>query len=666
MKKKKNIKVPAYLFGTESKYPTPQVPTQGPTQYQREVFGDKAFKGGSQLASFGTIMGQVPDAINLLASPFQTSTATSGGEAAMQSIQGIGKGAATGAAIGGVPGAVAGALLGSIGSKGESASMTSFTDYNKGTLGTGLIGAFGNKGLRKQLDQIKMNAYNNRAAVQGSNYLQFEAAQQNSLMNNLTTAADGGMIPSLAYVDDGELIQTPDGQMLEVPEQNKPTDSNLVSLPEGSLVLSDKLKFPGTKKSIAQVGKEMMRTPKTKGKDRFAENSRMLNERNNKMIYDQLFSVQEQLKEQKGIKPKTKSLVQAAADGDRIYRRRDFVPGQSYTDMMYDQYAANPVPEFSVVPPGSYSGVQTNEVAPTTAVTKKGSAARPRKKTNTTVEPSGTQFQNYKAPTRATRNEVARPNFNTASSLGSVSGPITPTKQAELNNLYNIGENRRKIAAADRKRQQRQTMYNNITDGIQGVFGDASTLVPALSNLFAKGSDPVQANLNPYAQGIMNTMGGRRFNIQPAMDDLGRNRAIANYNMRNMNTGTGANMAYSLQSATNSDRAIQSLRAQESNANNAYLGEYANMANNLGQQYVGAVNTAYDINSQNAAALNNVRRQGLSQLSQYGQNKRLMDNQASRDDAMLQLYAPFLEAAYTKGTRYNFNKHIKRGGNDVG
>nr|DAJ18046.1 MAG TPA: hypothetical protein [Podoviridae sp. ctY3D12]DAL01649.1 MAG TPA: hypothetical protein [Caudoviricetes sp.]DAN87400.1 MAG TPA: hypothetical protein [Caudoviricetes sp.] len=100
------------------------------------------------------------------------------------------------------------------------------------------------------------------------------------------TLAQGGYSPSLAYVDDGELIQTPDGQVNKVPEKGQPTDSNLVSLPEGSKILSDKVKYPGTKKTFAQVGEEMMTKKKSKNKDRFAKNSAKLNEMNNKLIHD--------------------------------------------------------------------------------------------------------------------------------------------------------------------------------------------------------------------------------------------------------------------------------------------------------------------------------------------------------------------------------------------
>jgi hypothetical protein len=83
--------------------------------------------------------------------------------------------------------------------------MASFTDYDEGSLGSGLIGAFGNRKLRRKRAAIKKNAYSNRAAVQGTNYLQSEAYEDMIGMNT-DTMANGGTSSSLAYVDDGELI----------------------------------------------------------------------------------------------------------------------------------------------------------------------------------------------------------------------------------------------------------------------------------------------------------------------------------------------------------------------------------------------------------------------------------------------------------------------------
>lgn len=286
MKSKKKIKVPAYAFGTQFK----------------EI-------GGNMLED-------APDVLNTLITPFQKSNATTGGQAVAQSISDITSGAATGFKVAGPVGAAVGAGVGLIGRSGEQARMTSFTDYDEGSLGSGIIGAFSNRKLRRKRAAIKKNAYSNRAAVQGTNYLQSEAYDDMIGMNT-DTMANGGTSSSLAYVDDGELIQTPDGSISKVPENNKPTDSNLVSLPEGSRVLSDKLKVPGRKETFAQLGEKMMAKKKSKYNDRFAENAAKLNEMNNNMIHDQLFAMQESVKQSKGIKPKTKQ-IQAAALGDEI------------------------------------------------------------------------------------------------------------------------------------------------------------------------------------------------------------------------------------------------------------------------------------------------------------------------------------------------------------
>ena len=189
MKSKKKIKVPAYAFGTQFK----------------EI--------GNNL------LGNAPDILNTLTTPFQKSNATTGGQAAAQSVSDIASGAATGFQVAGPIGAAVGAGIGLIGRSGEEAEMTSFTDYDEGSLGSGLIGAFGNRRLRRKRAAIKKNAYSNRAAVQGTNYLQSEAYDDMIGMNT-DTMANGGMSSSLAYVDDGELIQTPDGSISKVPENN--------------------------------------------------------------------------------------------------------------------------------------------------------------------------------------------------------------------------------------------------------------------------------------------------------------------------------------------------------------------------------------------------------------------------------------------------------------
>jgi hypothetical protein len=72
---------------------------------------------------------------------------------------------AIGGPIGGVIGGSAGAVTGLIGKKGKEASMTSFTDYDEGTLGTGLIGASKNRKLRERRAAVRLNAFQNREGV---------------------------------------------------------------------------------------------------------------------------------------------------------------------------------------------------------------------------------------------------------------------------------------------------------------------------------------------------------------------------------------------------------------------------------------------------------------------------------------------------------------------
>lgn len=613
MKSKKKTKVPAYAFGTQFK----------------EI-------GNNMLES-------APDILNTLTTPFQKSNATTGGQAAAQSVSDIASGAATGFQVAGPIGAAVGAGIGLIGRSGEEARMTSFTDYDEGSLGSGLIGAFGNRKLRRKRAAIKKNAYSNRAAVQGTNYLQSEVYDDMIGMNT-DTMANGGMSSSLAYVDDGELIQTPDGSISKVPENNKPTDSNLVSLPEGSRVLSDKLKVPGRKETFAQLGEKMMAKKKSKYNDRFAENAAKLNEMNNNMIHDQLFAMQESVKQSKGIKPKTKQ-IQAAALGDEIKPGL----GDRIVDAIY-----NPNRKWGA---GVQWGTGNNQWY------------------HVPVNPSNTQTASTTTPTSVSSTSVKRRRTTPSTSTGLIDEgkpelPFTwydaPTVESVYDTDYDTVESPSATPNDISYRETRADRRNKLFDKVGSALSGMASLAPIMSNLFTGRPETVDAVYNPYATSISNTMRRRRYDISPAIEDLNRNRATSNYNASQINTNTGANLAYRLQSAVNTDRAIASLRSQESNVNNQYLGDYANTMNSLGQQWVNATNMANEANAQNRATTRNIRRAGLSQLSQWAQNRELMRNQEARDNAMLAMYAPFLQSGYTADTIRQFNKWLRKGGNNVG
>lgn len=606
MKSKKKTKVPAYAFGTQFK----------------EI-------GGNMLEN-------APDILNTLTTPFQKSNATTGGQAAAQSVSDIASGAATGFQVAGPIGAAVGAGIGLIGRSGEEARMTSFTDYDEGSLGSGLIGAFGNRKLRRKRAAIKKNAYSNRAAVQGTNYLQSEVYDDMIGMNT-DTMANGGMSSSLAYVDDGELIQTPDGSISKVPENNKPTDSNLVSLPEGSRVLSDKLKVPGRKETFAQLGEKMMAKKKSKYNDRFAENAAKLNEMNNNMIHDQLFAMQESVKQSKGIKPKTKQ-IQAAALGDEIKPGL----GDRIVDAIY-----NPNRKWGAgVQWGTGNNqwyhvpVNPNNTQPTstTATVSTSTPTRRRKATST-----NTGLIDEGKP------ELPFTWYGTVNPLKPKHPELLTATNDEMAGLGDaLTSQADKVTTLPKSNAySKPKPENNKFDWGSALSGMAS-LAPIMSNLFTGRPETVDAVYNPYATSITNTMRRRRYDINPAIEDLNRNRATSNYNASQINTNTGANLAYRLQSAVNTDRAIASLRSQESNVNNQYLGDYANTMNSLGQQWVNATNIANEANAQNRATTRNIRRAGLSQLSQWAQNRELMRNQKARDMEMWPLYQRFLQAGFTE------------------
>lgn len=601
----------------------------------------------------------IPGTINTLTSPFQTSTATTGGEATMQSIAGIAEGAGSGAQlgmtiggpVGGLVGGIAGAAAGLIGKKGKAAEMTSFTDFDEGTLGTGLRGAFRNKKLRRRRAAIRLNAFQNREAVAGTERLANEFNEDNTEFDTDVFEYGGKVPSSLAYVDDGELIQTPDGTVSKVPEQGQPTDSNLVNLPEGSRILSNTLKVPGTNKTFAELGDKVMTRKKSKGKDIYAQNADMLNEMNNKLMHDKLFAMQESIKAKKGIKNKTKELESFARGGDNTpagYNAAGFMIDPRFAGEISMGVSA-PTPRVrstwgmrgDVTAPwdnyGRISEVNAGTL-PEVTISAPKAVVKETPKTTSRVMP------------RITKSTVAPdiiPNLDTINEDFSIDATpqdirtrmaVSPTVEPVITNP-----------------NEEPVRLDGLNDLISGV----TSLVPIMSNLFTSSPEAVPANYNPYATAITNTMGRRRYNIDPLLRDIETNRNVANYAASQQRTNTGHNMAFRLQNAIQANKAKAAARATESNVNNQYKGEYANAMNDLGKQWVNATNLASDLNAQNRASARNIRRAGLSQLSQFAQNKSLMRNQSKRDKAMLELYKPFLQVGFTSDAIKNWSKYLR-------
>lgn len=668
--KKRKIQIPAAQFGLP-------VSLSNMQELQSSIARGTApnnpnnlmIKNNPANTNIGNISGiaqAIPGAINTLTSPFQTSIATTGGEAAMQSLTGIAEGVGSGAQlgmtiggpVGGLVGGIAGAAVGLIGKKGKAAEMTSFTDFDEGTLGTGLRGAFRNKKLRKRRAAIRLNAFQNREAVAGTERLANEFNEDNTEFDTDVFEYGGRVPSSLAYVDDGELIQTPDGTVSKVPEQGQPTDSNLVNLPEGSRILSNTLKVPGTNKTFAELGDKVMTRKKSKGKDIYAQNADMLNEMNNKLMHDKLFAMQESIKAKKGIKNKTKELESFARGGDNTpagYNAAGFMMDPRFAGEISMGVSA-PTPRVR-----DTQGMKGDVTAPWDNYGRVSEVNAGTLPEVTITAPKRTKFSSSqtiskKATPRVAKSVVAPEIMSDLSTIDEIVPEVSATPQdiRTRSIMPTIGTN-----PAATTVNTPEASNPNWVDAI----GDFATLAPIMSNLFTGNSESVQANYNPYASAIVNTMGRRRFNINPLLRDIEQNRNAANYSASQYKTNTGHDMAFRLQTAIAANKANAQARATENNANNQYRAEYANAMNDLGQQWVNATNLASDLNARNRAAARNIRRTGLGQLSQWVQNRELMSNQRSRDNAMLKLYDPFLQAGFTNADLTEFRKYLKKGGN---
>lgn len=664
--KKRKIQIPAAQFGLPVSLSNMQELqssiARGTAPNNPNNLMIKNKPANTNIGNISEIAQAIPGAINTLASPFQTSTATTGGEATMQSLTGIAEGAGSGAQlgmtiggpVGGLVGGIAGAAVGLIGKKGKAAEMTSFTDFDEGTLGTGLRGAFRNKKLRRRRAAIRLNAFQNREAVAGTERLANEFNEDNTEFDTDVFEYGGKVPSSLAYVDDGELIQTPDGTVSKVPEQGQPTDSNLVNLPEGSRILSNTLKVPGTNKTFAELGDKVMTRKKSKGKDIYAQNADMLNEMNNKLMHDKLFAMQESIKAKKGIKNKTKELESFARGGDNT------PAGYNAAGFMMDPRFAGEISMGVSAPTPRVRdtwGMKGDVTAPWDNYGRVSEVNAGTLPEVTITAPKRTKFSSSqtiskKATPRVAKSVVAPEIMSDLSTIDEIVPEVSATPQdiRTRSIMPTIGTN-----PAATTVNTPEASNPNWVDAI----GDFATLAPIMSNLFTGNPESVQANYNPYASAIVNTMGRRRYNINPLLRDIEQNRDVANYSASQQMTNTGHNMAFRLQNAIQANKAKAAARATESNVNNQYKGEYANAMNDLGKQWVNATNLASDLNAQNRASTRNIRRAGLSQLSQFAQNKSLMRNQSKRDKAMLELYKPFLQAGFTSDAIKNWSKYLR-------
>lgn len=531
----------------------------------------------------------------------------SGADIAGSTLGGAAKGASVGSAI--LPG-IGTAIGGAVGGVGN------------------LVSSIFRKNAINKQKRIKANAKEVAMGKGNAATLEQEYWNDNSLAY---TFENGGILPDLAYVDNNEVIRDDFGNIAQVPNSKPGTDNHLIDASNLESVLSDRIKRPGTNRTFAQEGEKLTKmTKKSKGNDIFAKNTDMLNKRNANAMYEQLLTEQEAVKAKKGIKPKVKG-IPAYADGKGDWTRR---LGKSIANFL-----TSPVQGTAVNSALTNAFNNTGNKAGLGA-TKNSNWDAPVMNylnginwTENLVPKSGpapiTKVKSVRKHTPASKPAKATNSLNQAPLLDIEEFNPSLASDPIYAPLLNIEEFNPTLTPDEIKTPSKSSTN----------FGSLSGLSPILYNWIQSRRRPEVENqvINPYTGAINRAMASRRVNIEPTIAANRRSRAIARNNMARLNPNTGMNLAYGNQLATGEYAQNASVYANRDNANNQYLGEYANMMNNLGQQYARNTVLTNDLNARNRAAARNFGATAAGQLGQWSQTKEKMRNEAARD-AMIYPY----------------------------
>lgn len=503
-----------------------------------------------------------------------------------------------------------------LGGAAKGASVGSAILPGIGTAVGGVVGGVGNlvsgifrKNAINKQKRIKANAKEIAMGKGNAATLEQKYWDDNSLAY---TFENGGILPDLAYVDNNEVIRDDSGNIIQVPNSKPGTDNHLIDASNLESVLSDRIKRPGTNKTFAQEGKKLVNMTKgSKGKDRFARNADRLNQINANAMYEQLLTEQEAVKAKKGIKSKVKG-IPAYEDGKsrKLGKEIPLLSGEAF-----GIYADALKKFFTESAKATTANSAMNEAFDVNSLNQRGGLGS-RKYWNSTNS----------SMTAAPITKVKSVRKHTPASKSTKA--TNPLNQAPLLNIEDFNP----TLTPDEIKTPSKSSFN---------FGSLSGLSP--SRRKPEVEDQV---LNPYTGAINRAMASRKLNIEPTLAANRRSRAIARNNMARLNPNTGMNLAYGNQLATGEYAQNASVYANRDNANNQYLGEYAIMMNNLGQQYIQNTVLTNDLNARNRAAARNFDATAASQLGQWSQTKEKMRNQARRDRQIL----PYLQNFLRYGT----------------
>lgn len=545
---------------------------------------------------------------------------------------------------------------------------------------SGLIGSIKRKKQMQALRRRKETLNKTKIGMNAAAETEGEYWDDNDLAY---TFENGGILPDLAYLDNNEVVRDDYGNIVQVPNTQPGTDNHLVDASTLESVLSDKIKRPGTKNTFAKEGQILSKMTKpSKGKDKFAENTNRLNKINANKAYNKLLAEQEAVKAAKGVKPKVKG-IPAYADGkgktvDDVRSKMNADTYAAYSDF-FDELdtGLNKFGEALGYFPKRIFGPLINNKNITKAVESarntKPSATSPTQTvdaityandepiyvdiplrpiesepTVTSTYKNASNKQVTKTPSTTgsvTTKQTTKPNI-TKTTTQRLSEPTIPLVNTSMTIDWDDVVTPVNIPASADEATKKRALSKPKNGYSPDWLSLAPTVYSALQSLRGPEEEPLV--LNPYAGAVRSTMARRRMNIEPARLANSRSRAISNYNLANINANTGSNLAARTQAAVDEYASNANMYATKQNADNAYLGEYANTLNNLGQQFVQSENMYNDLNARNRDAARNFGATATSQLGKWSQVNRLMQNQSSRDQMTLPFLADFLSQGFTK------------------
>lgn len=565
---------------------------------------------------------------------------------------------------------------------------------------SGLIGSIKRKKQMQALRRRKETLNKTKIGMNAAAETEGEYWDDNDLAY---TFENGGILPDLAYLDNNEVVRDDYGNIVQVPNTQPGTDNHLVDASTLESVLSDKIKRPGTKNTFAKEGQILSEMTKpSKGKDKFAENTNRLNKINANKAYNKLLAEQEAVKAAKGVKPKVKGIpAYADGKGKKSFLNTPIV--ELLSDLNFNIFnrenedISGAEAVVRGVPYGRHESALNQPISKLLSHSNYNKAAARNTAINLGSPTTGTWFAPLQTAA-ATPQGVDAVTYANDEPI-SVDTPVQPTiTQPVVTNTYTSASNRQvtKIPSTTGSVTTKQTTKPNITKTTtqrlseptmplvntsmaidwedivtpvniptsadeatkkralgkpkSGYSPDWLSLAPTVYNTLQslRGPEEEPLVLNPYTGAIRSTMARRRMNIEPARLANSRSRAISNYNLANINANTGANLAARTQAAVDEYASNANMYATKQNADNAYLGEYANTLNNLGQQFVQSENMYNDLNARNRAAARNFGATATSQLGKWSQVNRQMQNQYNRDQMTLPFLADFLSQGFTK------------------